>query len=265
MHPLALSFSPVVPFSYSSNTKRHHINTTATGWFSHTLSGQAHPARQFLLTRDALLHALLTRPLKKLSWMNYDYEGGVNFASGIKFYEQVVGPRLAGAGADMEFLEIGLSSGAVCGMGRREEGIGTWSVGGGGEEACPCALMREQEERWKRGRIEKVMEKQLGAILSRYEDDGDPESALRCVPGTRTLLQGGFLTHLETTGATMRMPISPQTQNLKGFESTLVLPSLRALKVTHDNVTFFVLLTWDTPLLTHLSVMSADFAYAGGP
>jgi len=43
------------------------------------------------------------RLLKKLSWTNYHYEGGVNFV------------RLASAGADMEFLEVGLSSGAVYG------------------------------------------------------------------------------------------------------------------------------------------------------
>ena len=55
------------------------------------------------------------RLLKKLSWTNYHYEGGVKFAQGVNLYEKVAGLRLASAGADMEFLEIGLSSGAVCG------------------------------------------------------------------------------------------------------------------------------------------------------
>lgn len=253
MHPLALSLSPVVPFSHSSHN--------ATPWSSHTLSGQAHPARQTLLTPDALLHTLLTRPLKKLSWTNYDYEGGVNFARGVNFYEKVVGPRLAGAGADMEFLEIGLSSGAVCGMGRREVG-GMWSVGGGAceENLSPSALMQEQEERWKRERMEEVMEQRLDALLSGYED-GD----LSIPPAVEGMtLQPGILTHLEVTGATTQMSLSPQTVSVESIEATLVLPALRSLKVTLDNATFFVLSTWDMPLLTHLSVMSADFAYAGG-
>ncbi|KAF8147478.1 hypothetical protein B0H34DRAFT_669518 [Crassisporium funariophilum] len=44
---------------------------------------------------------------------------------------------------------------------------------------------------------------------------------------------------------------------------TLTLPSLRALKITLDNPTFAVLSTWSLPALTHLSVVSADFSYAG--
>jgi hypothetical protein len=253
MHPLALSLSPVVPFSHSSAA-----NHNPTPWSSHTLSGQAHPARQTLLTPDALLHALLTRPLKKLSWTNYDYEGGVNFARGVNFYEKVVGPRLAGAGADMEYLEIGLSSGAVCGMGRREV-AGMWSVGDGACVASsPSALMHEQEERWKQERMEQVMEQRLDALLSGYEDE--KVSIPPALEGTNARI----LTHLEVTGATTQMSLSPQTIGIDGVETTLVLPALRSLKVTLDNATFFVLSTWDMPLLTHLSVMSADFAYAGG-
>ncbi|KIM37156.1 hypothetical protein M413DRAFT_448665 [Hebeloma cylindrosporum] len=261
MHPLALSLSPVVPFSHSSANTHN-----ATPWSSHTHSGQAHPARQSLLTPDALLHALLTRPLKKLSWTNYDYEGGVDFARGVKFYEKVVGPRLAGAGADMEFLEIGLSSGAVCGMGRRDADMGMWSVGGGGacEEdlSSPSALMQEQEERWKQERMEEVMEKRLDAILSGYEDGA--RSFLPAPEGPR--LQAGILTQLEVTGATTQTSLSPRDPScsVQGFEDTLVLPALRSLKVTLDNATFFVLSSWDMSRLTHLSVMSADFAYAGG-
>ena len=251
MHPLALSLSPVVPFSHSSTSAANHPNTTPT-WSSHTLSGQAHPARQTLLTPDALLHALLTRPLKKLCWTNYDYEGGVNFSRGLDFYEKVVGPRLAGAGADMEFLEIGLSSGAVSGMGKRQVG-GMWSVGAC-DDLSSSSLM--QEERWKRERMEEVMEKRLDALLSGYEDGASVPQPLGS-----TTLPTGILTHFEVTGTTTQMSISPQTA---GLETTLVLPALRSLKVTLDNATFFVLSTWDMPRLTHLSVMSADFAYAGG-
>lgn len=43
----------------------------------------------------------------------------------------------------------------------------------------------------------------------------------------------------------------------------LTLPSLRSLKVTLDNATFAVLATWSMPALTNLSVISADFSYAG--
>jgi hypothetical protein len=43
----------------------------------------------------------------------------------------------------------------------------------------------------------------------------------------------------------------------------VTLPALRSLKVTLDNVTFAVLSTWEMPLLVNLSVVSADFSYAG--
>lgn len=41
------------------------------------------------------------------------------------------------------------------------------------------------------------------------------------------------------------------------------LPNLRSLKVSLDNVTFAVLAAWDMPQLTNLSVVSADYSYAG--
>ncbi|TFK76783.1 hypothetical protein BDN72DRAFT_9578 [Pluteus cervinus] len=44
---------------------------------------------------------------------------------------------------------------------------------------------------------------------------------------------------------------------------TLTLPALRSLKVTLDNATFAVLSTWSMPVLQNLSVLSADFSYAG--
>lgn len=45
--------------------------------------------------------------------------------------------------------------------------------------------------------------------------------------------------------------------------TTLQLPSLRTLKVTLDNATFSVLADWNLPALQNLSVVSADFSYAG--
>lgn len=41
------------------------------------------------------------------------------------------------------------------------------------------------------------------------------------------------------------------------------LPALKALKVSLDNNTFGTLASWDMPLLTNLSVLSADFSYTG--
>lgn len=43
----------------------------------------------------------------------------------------------------------------------------------------------------------------------------------------------------------------------------LSLPSLKALKVSLDNNTFATIASWDMPLLTNLSVLSADFSYTG--
>ncbi|KAJ7635248.1 hypothetical protein FB45DRAFT_1002596 [Roridomyces roridus] len=45
--------------------------------------------------------------------------------------------------------------------------------------------------------------------------------------------------------------------------SGLALPALRTLKVTLDNAAFAALSTWALPALRHLSVLSADFSYAG--
>lgn len=56
MHPLALSLPPIVPFSHSSisSSAGNHLHNSAPTWSLHTLSGQAHPARQALLTPDTL-------------------------------------------------------------------------------------------------------------------------------------------------------------------------------------------------------------------
>ncbi|KAJ7624098.1 hypothetical protein DFH06DRAFT_756803 [Mycena polygramma] len=43
----------------------------------------------------------------------------------------------------------------------------------------------------------------------------------------------------------------------------LALPALRTLKVALDDATFAVLSTWELPALRNLSVLSADFSYAG--
>ncbi|PPQ91751.1 hypothetical protein CVT25_013241 [Psilocybe cyanescens] len=99
MHPLVLSLLPVVPFlvgsSSSSTSAVNHQQTTASD----------------ILTPDALLHTLLACQLKQLTWTNYDYHS-LDFNAGVRFYEDVVGPRLSakgGVGEGLEFLEVVIS------------------------------------------------------------------------------------------------------------------------------------------------------------
>jgi len=88
VHPLSLSIFPVVPFPH------HHLLADLYHeimiW---TELSRPHP--------DDLLHAL-SRPLKKLTWTNYEYDGS-DFAQGVQFYQDAVGPRLAGVGGELEF------------------------------------------------------------------------------------------------------------------------------------------------------------------
>jgi hypothetical protein len=54
-----------------------------------------------------------------------------------------------------------------------------------------------------------------------------------------------------------------QSSNPGQTRMDVCLPSLRALKVSLDNITFAVLSSWDMPKLTNLSVLSFDFGYTG--
>lgn len=58
-------------------------------------------------------------------------------------------------------------------------------------------------------------------------------------------------------------PSSPPPFSVPPSSIFLTLPALRSLKVTLDNATFSVLSTWSMPALQNLSVLSADFSYAG--
>ncbi|KAJ8517351.1 hypothetical protein ONZ45_g5462 [Pleurotus djamor] len=51
--------------------------------------------------------------------------------------------------------------------------------------------------------------------------------------------------------------------DLDPTSQALALPNLRSLKVTLDNAAFSILSTWLMPRLVNLSVLSADFSYAG--
>ncbi|KDR67440.1 hypothetical protein GALMADRAFT_161673 [Galerina marginata CBS 339.88] len=223
MHPLALSVSPVVPFSSSSLYPTSPTSPTSPT-FSTTRSVPGPSTYQDLLTPDALLHTLLSRPLQKLSWTNYEYDPS-DFARGVRFYEDVVGPRLAASGGSLEFLEISLSGGG-------------YGDGGGG------------------GR---------GRGFGGRRDALSLSGSLVGVPGSSSLLTeltADYTTTTTISSASLSSP-NPIEPSIDGQTYTLHLPSLRSLKVTLDNATFTVLSLWDMPRLTHLSVVAADFGYAG--
>lgn len=74
---------------------------------------------------------------------------------------------------------------------------------------------------------------------------------------------------LETTAANLEyLELSFCSPNLPSFTNDhdtslpITLPALRSLKVTLDDAAFTVLSSWSMPLLTNLSVVSADFSYA---
>ncbi|KAF5335500.1 hypothetical protein D9611_012208 [Ephemerocybe angulata] len=71
-------------------------------------------------------------------------------------------------------------------------------------------------------------------------------------------------TSTSTSSLSPSLSDKPSTSTLDLLAAApLHLPALRSLKVTLDNVTFAVLASWDMPVLQNLSVISADFSYAG--
>ncbi|PPR04237.1 hypothetical protein CVT24_013341 [Panaeolus cyanescens] len=85
-------------------------------------------------------------------------------------------------------------------------------------------------------------------------------------------VNGSALTSLELelygTSSAALTSTSTSTSTSTALESqvqvyTLTLPALTTLKATLDNATFFILSSWDLPLLRNLSVIAADFGYAG--
>ncbi|PPQ88102.1 LOW QUALITY PROTEIN: hypothetical protein CVT25_014399 [Psilocybe cyanescens] len=245
MHPLVLSLSPVVPFSVGSSSS----SSSAVAHQQITTSD--------ILTPDALLHTLLARPLKHLTWTNYEYDGS-EFDAGVRFYEDVVDPRLSakgGVGEGLEFLEVVVSGCEVYGMGG---GAGTgrgeaWGVGAGSE----VGEERQGDAEW-RGRT--------GGSLSVRTPLSTGVSAMKLTEltaqytTTTTYRSPAALSDLACSTSYSTLAVEP---SIDGFTSTLVLPSLRSLKVTLDNATSSVLSSWDMSRLMHLSIISADFGYAG--
>ncbi|KAJ6559525.1 hypothetical protein B0H19DRAFT_878474, partial [Mycena capillaripes] len=73
---------------------------------------------------------------------------------------------------------------------------------------------------------------------------------------------GGRLEYLELNFVSTGSAFAPSAC-LPTPTTGVALPALRTLKVALDNATFAVLATWDLPALRNLSVLSADFSYAG--
>ncbi|PPQ76433.1 hypothetical protein CVT26_013003 [Gymnopilus dilepis] len=286
MHPLVLGGSDVVPFWSSSSSS----STSASGQ-------QLCKHQQQEFAPDALLHTLLSRPLKKLSWTNYDYDPS-DFDLGVRFYEDVVGPKLRGLGLpgtaavgvgsgaeQLEFLEISLSG---CGIGMGGGGTSTaWGVGGGGAGASGDAagvsasastdeedVRRRARARANTGRSRRGGGSRAASWIENPQAAGTSSrpvsfSGLGVVGASSLLteLRADFTTTTTTTTYSSSSSISslndPSIMDTSSSPYSLTLPNLRSLKATLDNATFFVLSTWDMPLLSHLSVMSADFGYAG--
>jgi len=209
MHPLVLTRSEVVPFGAYSE------------------ADDDAPPPTPVLTTDALAHAVLSRPLKRLTWTNYADAAEGDFERGVKLYEEVVAPLLARVGQDLEVLQV---VGCVEGVGMGRNDRAGWGVGGDTE--------RELRRRKSRNPIP------LGIGQS-------PSAALLTeMTAEYTTTQRFVSLEINDTATDLLPP------------PTLSLPSLRSLKATLSNSTFHVLSTWSMPILRNLSVISADFGYA---
>lgn len=235
MHPLMLSLSDVVPFSVATDGDESSAVVAAR-------------RQQALLTPDALLSNLLERPLRRLTWTNYDYDA-TDFEAGVRFYEDVVGPRLDAMGGKLEYLELVLSGTATHGMGHRSSN--GWGVGGA------CEVARRGGDAFPLAR----------PMLSK-----NPALAMYGAANMLTELEAAYTSTSMTVHppalAAAALPASvggleeEVGLSVDGFAYSLRLPALRTLKATLDNATFLVLSTWDMPQITHLSIVSADFGYA---
>ncbi|KAJ7241233.1 hypothetical protein B0H12DRAFT_1237112 [Mycena haematopus] len=87
--------------------------------------------------------------------------------------------------------------------------------------------------------------------------------------GLKAAHMGARLEYLElnfvssAVSPSVRTALATKAKEGAFASGALVLPALRTLKVALDNATFAVLSTWDMPALRKLSVLSADFSYAG--
>ncbi|KAF8155096.1 hypothetical protein BJ912DRAFT_460225 [Pholiota molesta] len=229
MHPLMLSLSDVAPFSVA-----------ADGEEASAVVAAQRRQQQALLTPDALLSNLLERPLRRLTWTNYDYDAS-DFEAGVRFYEDIVAPRLEAMGGKLEYLELVLSGTATHGMGQRAANV--WGVGG----ACEVG-------------------RRVGTVLPTLSRN--PAQAMYGAANMLTELEAAYTSTSTTVHAPAlaSLPTTPGSGepilSVEGFAFALRLPALKTLKATLDNATFLVLSTWDMPQLTHLSIVAADFGYA---
>ncbi|EAU93679.2 hypothetical protein CC1G_12277 [Coprinopsis cinerea okayama7 len=223
---------------------------TSTSTFTSSSEASSHttlPPPQQQESDQQVLSALLAHParrtnLRRLSWTNYEYEPE-DYEAGVRFYLRVVGPKLKAAKENLEFLELTLCAKDLRGM--------TGQGGTGG------------------GFFESVL---MGGGL------GGPDVGGGITASSLTTLSASLTSTVTTTTISSSPSSSPSSfssssplsrtlsrETLKSISaaSPLVLPALRSLKVTLDNATFHVLSTWEMPSLRNLSVVSADFSYAG--
>ncbi|TFK23751.1 hypothetical protein FA15DRAFT_681051 [Coprinopsis marcescibilis] len=185
-----------------------------------------------------VLSALLTNPgraaaIRRLSWTNYEYEPE-DYEGGVRYYLRVVGPKLEVAKEGLEYLELKLCKKDLRGM------SGQGGTGGGFFESLLSPVGFGQGVR--ADQLTTLSASLVSTVTTRVT--GLVEDGL-----------GGVLGGGESSGSSSSRP---------PFDSPpLVLPALQSLKVTLDNATFHVLSTWDMPVLKNLSVISADFSYAG--
>lgn len=225
MHPLVITGSEVIPFGCNVDLgEDEEDDSTVTP----------------ILTSDALAHAVLSRPLQRLTWTNYAHDGD-DFERGVRLYSEMIGPLLGRVGQGLKVLEV-ISSAEGVGMGEREARR-SWIVGGstGSENG--------RHTRSRRGGLSGMDLQSLG-------------------PG----VSSNLLTNLElvsnsvTTRRFVSMDIAgPSSSGTSSSIATeappIVLPVLSSLKATLDNATFFVLSSWCMPALRNLSVISADYRY----
>ena len=240
-----------------------------------TLSGEDKSGLgEEVLTTDALAHAVLSRPLKRLTWTNYAREAdGYGFGNdssggeGPRLYTHLVAPLLGRVGSKLEVLEVVGGFDVGVDSPRSASGESGWGVGhvyGGSTGGSDGDAEREIRRR-----------------KSARNSVGLPSLASMGIPGLglSTSLGASFgigsaslLTEMTAEYTTTTQFISPShsmTPSNVGETAThpysLSLPSLVSLKATLSNTTFYILSTWYLPKLRNLSIVSADsYASATG-
>lgn len=123
---------------------------------------------------------------------------------------------------------------------------------------------------WEAGRDPRSSSEQILSTLTR------PNNRLRrlswttydtdlCFSSLMVPQLGLTTSHLEYLELTVCTPHSSHISNttIKSPYSYTSFPALRSLKLTLDDATFSDISNWNLPLLTRVSVVAADFSYAG--